>query len=810
MPRGSSRVSDDSSIAARARRTIEQSGAQQRDATSSQSASTRPDHLLQLKGRGTSSSQADLLHQMQQTYGNRATQRYLQRQRSRNGTPKPPKPGKPASLPTTAQRETAGEQEVAEDSVTLTSAQRAASTQAPASPAATPTVPTTTQVADWLVEDSVETPQPGQMRKSAFLAQVRGAVKAGLEQAMPGAQAGAQVDDFVRAYGNRDIHGLEQEIRRTVPGARTAPDASAYVSLIAAHVRRTAARGPGEGGAGAQSGGIGASIMEGAKNLVGGIGKLLFKPTDGGSAKESASPASINAQLGHGEPLDGGVRGGLESAFGQSFSNVRVHTDAAASNLSGDLNARAFTVGQNIAFGPGEYRPGTAVGDALIAHEVAHVVQQNGASSTGVQTKADDDLSEMEEDADTSAVKAVVGMRAGPMGGLLGGLVQISREVMPRLRSGLRLQRCSRDKTEVNADVDKIAGLIGFPDENADEIIRLLGEGNKKDVADALTNNYNLSKKHRLSILAGTAGGRRILEAMRVVLERGDGTAMGVAIDIKDILAYYEEDLALAETPKPEQYQKELERLNSVLSPEGDYTKSEVDYPPGKTTKIVPLTFPITFKPGVPQMGGLYYNPGMDRTPGAGGVAGATIGESWSDAGAIQLPLIYIVLGPRALHEPGSGPIEARPPSSDTYLKSVLNHEFHHYKQQFARRGGAINPSDIRAGDRIEDAEIETLGLQIASAVNSDMSDKELESLLDYMALHLKGALPSVRDTAVDHIVATVKDDPEAQKRLLTIINGMKLEGEATIKPLKTKLEALAPPPEPKKGKKGKKGRSGK
>jgi len=60
---------------------------------------------------------------------------------------------------------------------------------------------------------------------------------------------------------------------------------------------------------------------------------------------------------------------------------VRVHTDVRSAEISDNLNARAFTLGNNIAFGSGEYQPGTLIGNALIAHELAHVVQQGGGSA---------------------------------------------------------------------------------------------------------------------------------------------------------------------------------------------------------------------------------------------------------------------------------------------------------------------------------------------------------------------------------------------------------------------------------------------
>jgi hypothetical protein len=67
----------------------------------------------------------------------------------------------------------------------------------------------------------------------------------------------------------------------------------------------------------------------------------------------------------------------MERVFGADFSGVRVHTDAHSDSLNHSLHARAFTTGKDIFFKQGEYNPGSSTGQELIAHELAHVVQQN-------------------------------------------------------------------------------------------------------------------------------------------------------------------------------------------------------------------------------------------------------------------------------------------------------------------------------------------------------------------------------------------------------------------------------------------------
>jgi hypothetical protein len=87
----------------------------------------------------------------------------------------------------------------------------------------------------------------------------------------------------------------------------------------------------------------------------------------------------------HGAPLSLATRRYFEPRFGRDLSQVRVHTDTPAAT---QLSAVAFTAGTHIGFAPGQYRPATREGRHLIAHELAHVVQQTGATPL-IQRRAD-------------------------------------------------------------------------------------------------------------------------------------------------------------------------------------------------------------------------------------------------------------------------------------------------------------------------------------------------------------------------------------------------------------------------------------
>jgi hypothetical protein len=90
---------------------------------------------------------------------------------------------------------------------------------------------------------------------------------------------------------------------------------------------------------------------------------------------------AIGQARGSGRPVPAGLRGPMEQALGADFSRVRLHADAQADRFTRALQARAFTTGRDIFFRRGDYNPGSPRGRQLLAHELAHVVQQGGGTS---------------------------------------------------------------------------------------------------------------------------------------------------------------------------------------------------------------------------------------------------------------------------------------------------------------------------------------------------------------------------------------------------------------------------------------------
>ena len=103
---------------------------------------------------------------------------------------------------------------------------------------------------------------------------------------------------------------------------------------------------------------------------------------DGGRVHPDVT-AQIAAARGRGAPLEPAVHAEMSAALGHDFGDVRVHTDPLAGALARSVQARAFTTGADVFFGAGEYAPASAQGRGLLAHELAHVIQQRGAPTSG-------------------------------------------------------------------------------------------------------------------------------------------------------------------------------------------------------------------------------------------------------------------------------------------------------------------------------------------------------------------------------------------------------------------------------------------
>jgi hypothetical protein len=115
------------------------------------------------------------------------------------------------------------------------------------------------------------------------------------------------------------------------------------------------------------------------------------KRSEGSARPSPSNDHAVHGFAGGGEPLSESTRAYFEPRFGYDFSDVRVHSDARAAESARAVGARAFTVGRNIVFNDGLYAPGTEGGRSLLAHELAHTVQQRAVGEPIIMRDEDPD-----------------------------------------------------------------------------------------------------------------------------------------------------------------------------------------------------------------------------------------------------------------------------------------------------------------------------------------------------------------------------------------------------------------------------------
>jgi hypothetical protein len=270
-----------------------------------------------------------------------------------------------------------------------------------------------TAVLGLLVDDEAE-PAPHQRRKADFLTALERATNATARAELAGTSFSAEdcpsIVQWFAYYRGRSAVEIERAALRYAAESAGAESTVALIEVLTARIARGIARWRATGATPADDM---PTAAEDAEATVPNVGQM--KRRDGMPGR--ASNLALHSA---GRTLDSVTRARMETAFGEHFGDVRVHDDGSAHQLSHALDARAFTVGSNIAFARGEYVPGTLSGELLLAHELAHVVQQRGGGPLSAEASA-------EHDADRAATSALLG--AGER---------------PQRLGGLALQRCNR------------------------------------------------------------------------------------------------------------------------------------------------------------------------------------------------------------------------------------------------------------------------------------------------------------------------------------------------------------------------------
>ncbi len=162
---------------------------------------------------------------------------------------------------------------------------------------------------------------------------------------------------------------------------------------------------------------------------------------------------------GGGAPLPAGVRDRFEASLGADLGAVRVHTDDASANAADAVGARAFARGNDIHFGAGQYQPDDPFGMHLLAHEVAHTVQQSGGAATThykLAVSSPGDAAEVEAD---RAADAMVAGEAARVGG--GATTAIARSAVGPVYNHATVVGTNHDKTIDWNNPPQLYGLAG-------------------------------------------------------------------------------------------------------------------------------------------------------------------------------------------------------------------------------------------------------------------------------------------------------------------------------------------------------------
>lgn len=222
-----------------------------------------------------------------------------------------------------------------------------------------------------------------------------------------------------------------------------------------------------------------------------------------------------------GRPLEAETRSRFENALGADLGGVRVHTDTAADAAARSLGARAFTSGRDVVFRSGEYRPGTHVGDRLLAHEVTHVLQQrqgeSDARTAPVQRQVAGDSSEAADGESTGdAPRASVQGRSEFYGEAGEGPIAVVY---------FPTDEASLDEGDRRV-LEQVADLVPTKLLHSDVDVQLDGYADKRGDAD-----YNRALSHRRAAAVAAAIDRMLASAKANASSNVTFTAVAHGID---------------------------------------------------------------------------------------------------------------------------------------------------------------------------------------------------------------------------------------------------------------------------------------
>lgn len=173
---------------------------------------------------------------------------------------------------------------------------------------------------------------------------------------------------------------------------------------------------------------------------------LAQRSSEGAGEVDDETAGRINRARGGGQALDEPVQSRMSQTMGHDFSGVRVHTSAESDALNQQLQAKAFTTGQDVFFREGAYQPHSSSGQELIAHELTHVVQQSSGAVGGggrMTVNAPGDTFEQEADSVAKTVTAS------------GASVSVQRQTEEEEEEPIQMQAEEEEKVQMQAEEEE-------------------------------------------------------------------------------------------------------------------------------------------------------------------------------------------------------------------------------------------------------------------------------------------------------------------------------------------------------------------
>ena len=220
--------------------------------------------------------------------------------------------------------------------------------------------------------------------------------------------------------------------------------------------------------------------------------RTALNPESGNRRESSVSPVVQEVLRSPGRPLDTATRSFMESRLGHDFSGVRVHNGPKAADSAQALGARAYTIGRNVVFGAGEYSPTTESGKRLMAHELAHTVQQRSAPVT----PAINESASSEREADQAAGAVMMNRPASLSSTTAAG---IQRQLLPGTMQAPDSDSLIENASPFLAAAIGSTTLDGFITGSA-----VLTEAHQKELAKTAHNITVLLRKYTLSTISVT------------------------------------------------------------------------------------------------------------------------------------------------------------------------------------------------------------------------------------------------------------------------------------------------------------------